>query len=220
MIDLQQAHSFSILNEELLLLPQKALYWERSRMLVISDLHAGKSGHFRKHGIAVPKTVNHKNTDLLDQLISGLDVEIILFLGDLFHSDSNNEVAEFKTWRKQYSGIEMFLTVGNHDILHDSDYGELNLHITESLKAEPFIFLHDYNDLNKGSDLYPVSGHIHPSVKLRGKGRQKAFVPCFYFGKDHGLMPAFGNFTGSYRIRPAQGDHVFAIVADEILHFH
>ena len=30
------------------------MFWEEEKALIVSDLHFGKTGHFRKSGIAVP----------------------------------------------------------------------------------------------------------------------------------------------------------------------
>ena len=34
--------------------PGRCIYWEEEKALILSDLHFGKTGHFRKAGIAVP----------------------------------------------------------------------------------------------------------------------------------------------------------------------
>lgn len=38
----------NIKDQNLLLLPEKALFWEEEKGLIISDVHLGKAGHFRK----------------------------------------------------------------------------------------------------------------------------------------------------------------------------
>jgi len=48
------ATPFNLLNQDLLLLPQKAIYWQQQKALIVADVHFGKVGHFRKAGIAVP----------------------------------------------------------------------------------------------------------------------------------------------------------------------
>jgi hypothetical protein len=42
-------------------------------------------------------------------------------------------------------------------------------------------------------------------------------LPCFYFGRDYGLLPAFGEFTGTAVIRPRVGESVFVLAGDEIV---
>ena len=36
---------------------QRIIFWEEQKVLILSDLHLGKTGHFRKAGIAVPQAV-------------------------------------------------------------------------------------------------------------------------------------------------------------------
>jgi metallophosphoesterase superfamily enzyme len=56
-------------GELLSLLPEKAIYWKSRKALLIADLHLGKAGHFRKHGIAVPGRVEQNNLCRLSGLI-------------------------------------------------------------------------------------------------------------------------------------------------------
>jgi DNA ligase-associated metallophosphoesterase len=185
-------------------------------MLIISDVHFGKSGHFRKHGIAVPNSVNDSNISRLDDLVKTIEPEKVLFLGDLFHSETNDEVDQFKEWRQTFASTEMILTIGNHDLLTSFEYEKMGLNCVNKFEAGPFIFMHDESD-KQASEYYPISGHIHPAIKLQGKGRQRLYMPCFYFGTNSALLPAFGSFTGSYRIKPAQNESVYAIVEEEVI---
>ena len=63
---------------------------------------------------------------------------------------------------------------------------------------------------------YPVAGHVHPAVALGGNGRAIT-LPCFYFGRDYALLPAFGEFTGTAVVRPRAGESVFVLAGDEIV---
>ena len=44
----------SLNNSEFTLLPEKALYKEDERLLIIADVHLGKASHFRKEGVYMP----------------------------------------------------------------------------------------------------------------------------------------------------------------------
>ncbi len=52
---------------------------------------------------------------------------------------------------------------------------------------------------------------------MRGKASQSLRLPCFYFGENGGIMPAFGEFTGTYTIKPKKGEKVFVIADDEVM---
>ena len=42
-------------------------------------------------------------------------------------------------------------------------------------------------------------------------------LPCFYFGRDYALLPAFGEFTGTAVVRPRAGEGVFVLAGDEVV---
>jgi hypothetical protein len=42
-------------------------------------------------------------------------------------------------------------------------------------------------------------------------------LPCFWFGAEVGLLPAFGGFTGSADVAPRGGDRVFVIADGEVI---
>src|ERR1051325_4641300 len=80
---------FNLLGEDLILLPQRAIYWQQQKILIAADVHLGKVGHFRKAGIAVPRDMEQDDLAILSDLIDEYRPEKIIFLGDLFHSDMN-----------------------------------------------------------------------------------------------------------------------------------
>lgn len=219
MKNVEKAKRFNLEHQRLWLLPQKAIFWQKKETLMIADPHLGKAGHFRKNGIPVPGRVNATNLELLDQLLESLDVAHLIILGDLFHSGHNREWNHFLKWRTRYTGLEVTLVIGNHDILQAETYHSSRINLFHKLRIDPFLLVHDLNVVNIREDEnnYLLSGHIHPAVQLRGKGRQSMKLPCFYFGSRQGVLPAFGAFTGTHVIKPSPQDTVFAVVQDQIL---
>lgn len=63
---------------------------------------------------------------------------------------------------------------------------------------------------------YNLAGHVHPAVMLQGK-RDRMRLPCYYFGENAGLLPAFGAFTGMYTIQPVKGDNVFVLTGSKVM---
>src|ERR1700743_2228458 len=104
---------FQLLNQDLLLLPQKAIYWQQEKAIIAADVHLGKVGHFRKAGIAGPADMEQDDLACLSDLIDEYHPEKIIFLGDLFHSDMNADWEWFALWRKQHRKINMMLIRGN-----------------------------------------------------------------------------------------------------------
>jgi len=208
-----------VFGEKLELHPQKALFWRKKGILFLADLHLGKINHFRKSGIAVPPKANEKNLEVIVDLIHITKPERVICLGDLFHSYYNPEWEVFGELVKHFVKISFELVLGNHDIMSEQQYVRKGIVVHDSLRIDPFIFTH-HPLTETDARLYNLSGHLHPGVNLRGKARQSVTLPCFYFGENSGLLPAFGAFTGLARIRPKKNDKVFVIVEEKIIEIY
>ncbi len=204
---------YEVSGEKVTMLPQKALYLPARDTLVIADVHFGKVGHFRKAGIAIPRSMEQEDLAALSDLLHEYKPGILIFLGDLFHSEMNNDWNWFELWRQLFAGVKMILVRGNHDLFHDDIYLKNNFEIVQSLSVGPFIFLHEpaNQGYNFDENITIISGHIHPGVTLVGKGRQKVSIPCFFFSKRQIILPAFGKFTGKYCIEYKNTDTIFGI---------
>ena len=197
-------------GEELELLPEKAIYWKAQNCLILSDLHLGKAGHFRKHGIPVSRKVHLADIQVLESLILNQQPEKVILLGDLFHSFHNNEWKDFVAFLHHYDSVRFTLVEGNHDILEE--YPQ-SLDVVDELELGPFSFTH----IRKETIRYNISGHIHPGVTIRGRAKQSVTMACFCFADDYGLLPAFGQFTGIKKIRPKKSDRVYGVVDRSII---
>ena len=198
------------------------LYWEEQQALVVSDLHFGKTGHFRKEGIPVPPSVYKEDLQRLVSQLQFFKPRQLIVVGDMFHSVANKELDWFQKWREDFAGLEIQLVMGNHDILKRQWYIEAGINIIyQQLEIYNFSFVHDIN-ATANPQLPPVanyffSGHIHPGIRVNGAGKQSLQFPCFYFTPAFCVLPAFGRFTGLAMVRPAKEDNVFAIVNQSII---
>lgn len=206
-------------GQNLLLLPQKAMYWTEQKMLVVADMHLGKVGHFRKAGIAIPKLMEQEDLAMLTDLINEYRPETLVFLGDLFHSDMNNDWDWFVLWRDLFKHLRIVLVKGNHDILNQRFYDAMHFETYATLQCGPFLFSHEPLKPSKlqGTDRYIICGHIHPGVLLHGRGRQRVTLPCFHFGLRQAILPAFGRFTGNFCISNTETDQLFGVMKHKII---
>lgn len=203
-------------GQALWLSAQRSLFWEEEKALVVSDLHFGKTGHFRKAGIAVPQGVYKEDLQRLVSLLHYFRPSQLIVVGDFFHSHANVELDWFRRWRDEFSSLNITLVKGNHDILKDDWYRAAAIGVVNpSLVAKPFLFAHDRCDTAPG--LYSFCGHIHPGVLIHGLGKQSLRFPCFYFASDHCILPAFSKFTGAVGMDKGQADAIFAIVENELI---
>lgn len=208
--------SHTIFNQEFILSPQRCLFWESEKALIVSDLHIGKTGHFRKYGIAVPQDIFKEDMQRLLDQITFFKAEQLLVVGDMFHSEANKELDLFLRLRNDIHSLNIHLIKGNHDILKADWYTNANITVhQEVLSINNINFQHDLATSNQQAETnnYIISGHIHPGVLIKGISKQSLRFPCFYFGRHHAVLPAFSRFTGLAAITPKKSDSVYAIVS-------
>ncbi len=208
---------FLIWNEPIALLPEKVLYLPKYRLILVADLHFGKVNHFRKSGIAVPPKANDKNADTLINVINATKPDRVIFLGDLFHSYYNEEWETVGQILKHFSACSFELVLGNHDILSLQQYQRHGIKVFESqMIVGQWLLTHEPLETIP-ENFYNLAGHIHPGARLTGSGRQSMILPCYYFGKQQGILPAFGSFTGLATIHPKKNENVFVIAEGKVM---
>jgi len=174
---------------------QRAVYWPEQRALILSDLHIGKTAHFRKSGIPVPSNILEQDLERLKTLILHFKPVKLLIVGDLFHAEFNKDISVFHLWMRQFKQLNLVLIKGNHDKHVFELYEGLTIDIISNyLEIAPFIFTHHISKVK--DDAFYISGHTHPGVLLKGKGRQKIKLPCFQVSQQQLILPAFSLFTG------------------------
>jgi uncharacterized protein len=214
--------SYKKQKQQLWLSAERCIFWEEEKSLIVSDLHFGKTGHFRKSGIAVPQSVFKEDLQRLVTQIQHFQPKHLIVVGDLFHSRANKELELFQKWRDDLSHISIHLVKGNHDILHKDWYSSCDINLKEKeMTVNEFTFIHDISHSVTNYKLkttnYSFSGHIHPGIRLSGAGKQSLCFPCFYFGKKYAVLPAFSHFTGVALIDPEEDENVFAIVKNKLV---
>lgn len=210
------AHIFEFSNHIFQLLPQKAIYWESEKTLIIADLHLGKASHFRKAGMAIPAQSCEADYRNLTSLLLDIQPVRLLILGDLFHSSYNNEWLQFAELIKAFSQISFELVIGNHDILAVDKYNSIGLKLMGEIFVEQnIIFSHHPLD-NLAENHINFCGHIHPGVLLIGLGKQKITMPCFYKNKSNFILPAFGALTGLKLMKKDKTTQIFGISGNKI----
>ncbi|MBP9098340.1 MAG: ligase-associated DNA damage response endonuclease PdeM [Ferruginibacter sp.] len=196
----------------------RSIFWQEEKILILSDLHLGKAGHFRKSGIGIPQTIFREDMQRLASQIQYFKPKTLLVVGDLFHSTENKEHELFLKLRKDFSSVSCLLVKGNHDILPAAWYQSAGIEVhQEELTIGKFSFTHDIESAKFNSEKYYFTGHIHPGIIMNGLGKQTLRFPCFYFGKEFAVLPAFGKFTGTHPIKPRPGEHVFALIEEKVM---
>ncbi len=214
MIDLK----ITLQGEAVVLMSERAMLIERTRTLLVADVHLGKDTAFRIAGIPIPGDATADSLARLSSALERSQARRGVFLGDLIHARTSLDVmtiSTIQTWRERHNEIEMLLVPGNHDARSGALPSEFRIATTDDELIEPpFVFKHHPEPSLHG---YVLAGHIHPAIRLTGRGRQKERVACFLFRPEYGLLPAFGTFTGKADITLQPTDRAFAVAPDQIV---
>jgi DNA ligase-associated metallophosphoesterase len=204
-------------NEQLLLLPQKAVYWPREGMLIIADIHFGKAASFRALGVPVPAGTTSANLGALDVLLAQYEVRHIMFLGDFLHAraaHAHSTLMAMLAWRARHPDLRLTLVRGNHDLHAGDPPAQLDIEmVDEPHVIGPFAFCHHPDVLVPS---YVLAGHVHPVYRLRS-GWESLLLPCFLIGAERMVLPSFGAFTGGHPVAPQPGERLCVSSGDAVL---
>lgn len=200
-----------ICGHELVLLPQRAVWWPGEQTLIIADPHLGKAAALRAARLPVPGGTTTADLERLSGLLDSTGAARLIVLGDLLHAREGRAARTLEAvslWRERHRPLEVLLVRGNHDSRAGDPPAAWNIRcVDEPLPLGPLRLRHTPDA--DGAEGYWIAGHVHPAVVLRGPARQRERLPCFLFGAEGALLPAFGSFTGSAPVHPARGERVF-----------
>ncbi len=201
----------------LTLLAEKAAFLAAGRTLLVADAHIGKAVTFRALGVPVPRGTTSETLAALSALIATWRARRVVFLGDFLHSAHAHAPATLGAvarWRRLHSSLELVLVRGNHDDRAGDPPPYLGIRVVdEPFGLDGFALCH-HPQPRRGA--YVLAGHLHPCVSLGGRAFDHVRLPCFWFGDDVGVLPAFGAFTGMHPIRAGASERVFAIADGDV----
>ena len=201
-------------GEQILLMPEKAVYWPAERTLFVADVHFGKSASMRAASLPIPGGTTTATLARLTCAVERSAARRLVILGDLWHDGAGRQAATLaasEAWRAQHADLEVWLIEGNHDRRAGPvPEGFCCTAFEEPTRMGPFALCHDPA---LPTDGFRLAGHLHPAALLEGKGRQSEKLSCFWVTPHGMVLPAFGAFTGCVAVRPTMGDRLF-LVAD------
>ena len=175
---------FRFAGAELVALGSGALFWPAQDLLIVADLHLGKSERMaRRGGALLPPYETRETLRRLDTAIAATGAGRVLSLGDSFDDDAaQTALGDDDAWRLAAlagGGREWLGVSGNHDPAQ----GDTEITINGiALRHEA---------LATASGPPDISGHFHPKARLGRVSR-----PAFLIGDRHLILPAFGAYTG------------------------
>ena len=193
------SYSWNWRGEELIFLPEKAIWREDGKILMIADLHLGKAETLQATGIPIPSDGDNSTLNLLLDVCHVWKPNLVIILGDLIHSRSGiTQLLRDKLKRLQeLTNSKLMLIGGNHDRgswiegfkkYKPQKIGKL------WLSHEP-----EKQQLERNEALLNICGHLHPGTILSSK-TDHLRLPCFAYDPTtlRLIIPAFGKLTGTF----------------------
>ncbi len=173
--------------ETLHALPSGALHWPAQGLLVVSDLHLGKSARLaRRAGLLLPPYETRATLARLDADIAATAPATVICLGDSFDDLAAAESLD--------DGDALWLTrlmAGRHWIWVEGNHDPGPLTLGGSHRADVTMAMLTFRHIANPLERLEVSGHYHPKAKLAGQS-----CPCFLWDRDRLILPAYGAYTG------------------------
>lgn len=204
---------FSFGGHALVALTQGALFWPARRALLVADLHFEKASWFARFGQMLPPYDSIATLADLTALVAATGAVETWCLGDSFHDIDGcdrlpqraQEMLRALTTSTRWTWI-----TGNHDrAILDRCGGA----VVDMAEVDGLVLRHEADRRDPRPEL---SGHFHPKLRLRVRGKLVA-RRCFVATERKLILPAFGSLTGGLdvdhpEIRRATGPDAQALV--------
>lgn len=184
-------HPFRFHGAMLHALPSGALLWPDEGLLVVSDLHLGKSARLSAvGGAALPPYDTRETLMRLEGDLDATGAGTVICLGDSFDApglDACLPEDEALWIARLQAGRDWVWIEGNHDP------GPVRLGGThrDTVQHGPLTFRH----IATPGAMAEVSGHYHPKARIVARGRALSH-PCFLYDAERLILPAYGAYTG------------------------
>ena len=169
-----------------------ALFWPARAALLVADLHLEKASHFAARGWPLPPWDSEVTLARLEAAVNATGAARVIALGDSFH-DADGPARLEAGARARLAGlaarVEWLWVSGNHDGISG---GVLGGQVVEELAYEGLVLRHE---AVLGERRGEISGHYHPKLTVRHKGRAVR-RRCFARGVDKLVLPVYGSLAG------------------------
>jgi len=203
-------HSLTIANTELHLLPQNAIYWPQENALLVADLHLGKEHVFSRRGVAIPEGPSNNTLNKLSDLLNQTGASHCIVLGDFFHDvplSNDSWLQQLSSFLDKHTQVMVHVTTGNHDKKKGQAMIDKRIEWHHAaVRFGSLVLQHEPGFDDQG---HVLAGHIHPVVSIGQTFQRPIKSRCFWHQPHCTVLPAFGDFTGGFRVSPATTDQVF-----------
>ena len=181
-------------DEEFYALPSSALYWKRLNIIIVADLHLGKSISFAKQKQFLPPYDTKETLEKLFNCINEFKPSKLIIVGDLLHdkfSFQSFHDSDLNNLNNSTKKTEFIWVKGNHD----SDVEINGFTKVLDYKVDDIIF----NHIPIKTTNYQICGHYHPKVKILHRGKS-IYKVAFVHNDKVLILPSFGALTGGLNI--------------------
>lgn len=208
-MDLESSHAtlgsyqLAFGSERLTLLPERAVWLEQHRALLVADIHFGKETVFRRHGIAVPDGSSTADLERLSQLCVSVGAADLWILGDLVHGALSETLRSMlQDWLATLAPVRVHLVEGNHERHAQGPLRSLLLDHHSEARLGPYRLRHEPASRSSAATTAApeIVGHSHPVARLTIARHRALRIPAFAMSEHRLTIPAFGQFTGGHRV--------------------
>lgn len=169
-----------------------ALFWPARSALLVADLHLEKASWFARLGQFLPPYDSLETLKLVEREIERTGATTLYCLGDSFHDkfgcdrlpDTARDLLTVLTAR-----VDWIWITGNHDAGFIDHCGG---RIEDECFVDGIVLRHEAERQETRPEM---SGHFHPKLRLRMKGRHVS-RRCYVASATKLILPAFGTLTG------------------------
>ncbi|WP_353203579.1 ligase-associated DNA damage response endonuclease PdeM [Sphingomonas sp.] len=217
---------FSFADHDLLALGSGALFWPARGALLVADLHFEKASWFAARGQMLPPYDSLATLADLAAVVAATGAREVWCLGDSFHDDAGCDrlpAAAQARLRALTTATAWTWITGNHDSASGAGLVDrCGGTVLPEAVVDGLVLRHEASPDEARPEL---SGHFHPKLRVRVRGRNVA-RRCFVATPTKLILPAFGALTGGLDadhpeiVRAVgRGAEALVPVADRMLRF-
>lgn len=196
-------------NEEIELLPERALFWPAMELLLVADIGCALTDKtWIESGAA--------ELDRLKAIFKKKPVKRVVLLGDAAPEGRSFDrpfLSKVQSWSRVL-GTAFYLAFPKTPMLKAEEMTAFGVAAwADPLIIPPFAFTKEPHPHPK---YFTFSGHVHPHVVLK-KGGERLSFPCFQFKDRVAILPSFSEDGLSQPISWTSDERLFAIDGNEII---
>ncbi len=169
-----------------------ALFWPARKAIFVADLHLEKASFYARQGQMLPPYDSRATLDELAEIVAHTKPETVFCLGDNYHDTQGEKRLENEAANQLLcltKAVDWVWITGNHD---PDVTGQWGGRIVSEWSGDGLALRHE---ATKNPVLPELSGHYHPKIRVKTRGRYLS-RRCFVAGSKNLILPAFGALTG------------------------